>query len=92
MLYDVAPIKYFLILQKKFLTISLACIMPGHLGYLQRHIYKNVQKLVLRSFILEELTFLQEVDVIKSCQERMRRHIDRAVQQLSYVFNLILCD
>lgn len=25
----------------------------------------------------------QEVDVIKSCQERMRRHLDRAIAQLA---------
>uniref|UniRef100_F6RBW1 Tektin n=1 Tax=Ciona intestinalis TaxID=7719 RepID=F6RBW1_CIOIN len=30
-----------------------------------------------------EKNLLREVDVIKSCQERMRRHIDRSVQQLS---------
>ncbi|XP_039266064.2 tektin-3-like [Styela clava] len=30
-----------------------------------------------------ERNLLREVDVIKSCQERMRRHIDRAIAQLS---------
>lgn len=34
------------------------------------------------------LRFNKEVEVIKSCQERMRRHLDRAIAQLAWVWKI----
>lgn len=43
---------------------------------------------ISKSFYISYMFCNKEVEVIKSCQERMRRHLDRAIAQLAWVLKM----